>query len=286
MQIPFVLWVISPLPNFTKRLPEDIELKDESEALPGQARKTTRKQLLGTIAAGTVIGTAFAALGTKPAVVNAQAVTDTDILNFALNLEYLEAEFYNYAVNGKGISSLGVAVGGSGASGQTTGGKQVRLSGKMVTETAQQLAHDELTHVQLLRQTLGKDAIAKPTINLAALGVGFDNLMQFLLLARAFEDTGVSAYGGAAPLITSKDVLGTAARILAAEAEHAGNIRLLVGLKGVATKALDSKDVLPPPSGTNLFSVDDNALAIVRTPQEVLAIVKPFFPSGLNGTIK
>ncbi|MDQ2907951.1 MAG: ferritin-like domain-containing protein [Candidatus Eremiobacteraeota bacterium] len=261
-------------------------MKDEPDALPNQARKTTRKRALGTIAAGSLIGAAFAALGTKPAVVNAQAVTDTDILNFALNLEYLEAEFYNYAVNGKGISQLGVAVSGSGASGQTTGGKQVSLSGKLVTETAQQLAHDELTHVQLLRQTLGKDAIAKPTINLAALGVGFDNLMQFLLLARAFEDTGVSAYGGAAPLITSKDVLGTAARILAAEAEHAGNIRLLVGLKGVQTKALDSKDVLPPPSGTNLFSLDDNALAIVRTPQEVLAIVKPFFPNGLNGAIK
>lgn len=260
-------------------------MKDESQAVVASAR-TTRKHMLGTLATGTVLGAAFAALGTKPAIVNAQNVTDTDILNFALNLEYLEAEFYNYAVNGKGIAELGVAVTGSGSSGQTAGGKKVSLSGKLVTETAQQLAHDELTHVQLLRQALGKDAVAKPTINLAALGVGFDNLMQFLLLARAFEDTGVSAYGGAAPLIQSKDVLGTAARILAAEAQHAGNIRLLVGLKGVATKALDSKDVLPPPSGNNLFSLDENALGIVRTPQEVLAIVKPFFPNGLNGTIK
>ncbi|MBC5800111.1 MAG: ferritin-like domain-containing protein [Candidatus Eremiobacteraeota bacterium] len=260
-------------------------MRDEPKA-PTAGPRATRKQALGTLAVGTVLGTAFAALGTKPAIVNAQNVTDTDILNFALNLEYLEAEFYNYAVNGKGIGELGVAVGGSGSSGQTAGGKKVSLSGKLVTETAQQLAHDELTHVQLLRQALGKDAVAKPAINLAALGVGFDNLMQFLLLARAFEDTGVSAYGGAAPLIQSKDVLGTAARILAAEAEHAGNIRLLVGLKGVQTKPLDSKDVLPPPSGNNLFSLDDNALAIVRTPQEVLAIVKPFFPNGLNGTIK
>ncbi len=258
----------------------------ELDQIQGTTLKATRKTVLKTLAAGSVLGAAFAALGTAPAVVNAQSVTDTDILNFALNLEYLEAEFYNYAVYGKGIDSLGVAITGSGASGQTVGGSAVQLSGKVVTETAKQLAHDELTHVQLLRGALGKDAVAKPAINLGALGVGFKSLTEFLLLARAFEDTGVSAYGGAAPLIVSKDTLGTAARILAAEAEHAGCIRTLVALKGVGTKALDGKDVLPPPAGNNIFSLDSSALAIVRTPAEVLAIVKPFFPQGLNGTIK
>ena len=213
-------------------------------------------------------------------------MTDTDILNFALNLEYREAEFYNYAVNGKSVSQLGVPITGSGTSGATVGGAQVALRGRLLTQTAQQLAHDELTHVQLLRSALGKDAVAKPAINLGALGTGFRNVMEFLLVARAFEDTGVSAYAGAAPLITSKDVLGTAARILVAEAEHAGNIRLLVGLKGVRTTALDAKDILPPPSGNNVFSLDNAALGTPRTPQEVLAIVKPFFPSGLNGAIK
>ena len=250
------------------------------------APHATRKQVLTTLATGTALGAALAAFGTAPAVVNAQAVTDTDILNFALNLEYLEAEFYNYAVHGKGIAELGIPVSGTGASGGTVGGSQVRLSGKIVADTAQQLAHDELTHVQLLREALGKDAVAKPAINLGALGVGFKNLMEFLVVARAFEDTGVSAYAGAAPLIASKDVLGTAARILVAEAQHAGNIRVLVALKGVPTMALDPKDIVPPPSGTNVFSLDDKALGTVRTPQEVLAIVKPFFPNGLNGTIK
>ena len=61
-------------------------MKDEPQGAAGQAR-TTRKQVLGTLAVGTVLGTAFAAFGTKPAIVNAQNVTDTDILNFALNLE-------------------------------------------------------------------------------------------------------------------------------------------------------------------------------------------------------
>lgn len=258
----------------------------EHDRFESPLQKATRKTVLQTLAAGTTLGAAFAAFGTVPAVVNAQSVSDTDILNFALNLEYLEAEFYNYAVNGRGIDSLGVAITGSGASGVTVGGSAVRLSGSVVTQTAKQLAHDELTHVQLLRGALGKDAVAKPAINLGALGVGFRSLMEFLLLARAFEDTGVSAYAGAAPLIQSKDILGTAARILAAEAEHAGSIRTLVALRGVNTKPLDAKDIVPPPSGSNVFSLDSNALATVRTPAEVLAIVKPFFPQGLNGTIK
>ena len=156
----------------------------------------------------------------------------------------------------------------------------------MMLAVAQQLAYDELSHVQLLRSALGKDAIAKPAINLAALGLGFRTPAEFLTLARAFEDTGMSAYGGAAPLISSKDVLGTAARILAAEAQHTGALRLLVAHNRVPTKALDASDVLPPPSGNQFFSVDKNALATIRTPEQVLAIVKPFFPNGLNGAIK
>ena len=258
----------------------------EYDPANGDRPHPSRQRALKTLAAGSIVGAAFATFGTAPAIVNAQSVTDTDILNFALNLEYLEAEFYNYAVNGKSISQLGVAITGSGTSGATVGGAQVPLQGRLLTQTAQQLAHDELTHVQLLRGALGKDAIAKPAINLGALGAGFRNVMEFLLVARAFEDTGVSAYLGAAPLISSKDILTTAARILVAEAEHAGNIRLLVGLKGVRTTALDGKDVLAPPSGNNVFSLDGGALGTVRTPQEVLAIVKPFFPSGLNGAIK
>ncbi|GAC1306525.1 MAG: ferritin-like domain-containing protein [Vulcanimicrobiaceae bacterium] len=248
--------------------------------------RTSRKGALATLGAGTVAGAFFALLGTAPPVVNAQAVTDIDILNFALNLEYLEAEFYNFAVNGRGIAQLGVAVTGTGVSGSTVGGSQVSLTGKVVTNTAQQLAHDELAHVQLLRAALGKDAVAKPAINLGAVGAGFKNLTEFLLVARAFEDTGVSAYGGAAPIIASKEVLAIAAKILIAEAEHAGSIRTLVALKGIDTTALDAKDVLPLPAGKSPFSLDSSALGIVRTPQEVLAIVRPFFPNGLNGTIK
>jgi hypothetical protein len=72
--------------------------------------------------------------------------------------------------------------------------------------------------------------IAKPAINLDALGIGFGSQEEFITFARAFEDVGVSAYGGAAPLISSKTYLGVAARILTAEALHTGHLRLHAAL--------------------------------------------------------
>jgi Ferritin-like domain len=61
---------------------------------------------------------------------------------------------------------------------------------------AQEIMRDEQQHVALLRRLLGGYAIAKPTIDLNALGIGFDTFQQFLELSRAFEDTGISAHGG------------------------------------------------------------------------------------------
>jgi hypothetical protein len=223
---------------------------------------------------------------------NGTAYSDVDIVNFALNLEYLEAEFYNIAVNGKTIEQLGVPTGGTYAGceqGPTTGGKKVSIPGRTELGVFQQIAHDELEHVLFLRSVLGKDAVAKPAIDLDALGLGFGNAMQFMVLARAFEDTGTSAYAGAAPLISSKDVLGAAARILATEGFHIGSIRTLIAQHGISTNPpgrLDGKDELPPPSGSMYFDVDPHGLAMARTFAEVTNIVKPFFPNGVNGVIK
>lgn len=218
-------------------------------------------------------------------------ITDTDILNFALNLEYLEAEFYTYATTGQGISALGIGTTGTGTAGMTTGGAKVNFSDPVVAAVAAQIAADEQDHVKLLRSALGASAVAKPAINLNALNLGFASDAQFLTLARAFEDTGVSAYGGAAPLIAASATLGTAAQILGTEAEHSGNIRLLVVEKGIAVPALDGSDVIPGTS--TYFAVDSNGLSVIRTTRQVLNIVYAstgaaggFFPAGLNGTIK
>jgi rubrerythrin len=212
--------------------------------------------------------------------------SDFDILNFALNLEYLESEFYTYAVTGQGIDALGISGDGVGTKGETTNGQKLEFTDQVLFATAKELAFDEQQHVKLLRSLLGKKAVAKPAINLAALGIGFGSEAEYLTVGRAMEDTGVSAYGGAAPLLKSKEILGIAARILADEAYHMGNVRLFIAQKGVQVKPTDDKDILPPPAGTKFFCVDDRALSLIRTPEEVLRIARPFFPNGLNGTIK
>jgi hypothetical protein len=175
---------------------------------------------------------------------------------------------------------FGMALAGCGSGGSAgASGTGSTMTGRVALE----IAADERAHVTYLRQALGSAAIARPTINLNALGIGFGSEAEFLVLARAFEDVGVSAYAGAAPLISDKGILGKAAQILATEAYHAGNIREQVAIKGIATSSLDSQDVLPPPSGSQFFTVDSNALAIIRTPQQVVSIVSPFFPNGING---
>lgn len=246
----------------------------------------------GAVAGATLLGSATNAL--------AAGINDFDILNFALNLEYLEAEFYTVATTGKTLAQTGgFMLNGSGNQGTVTGGKKVDFgSNTTALKVAQEIALDEQTHVKYIRAALaqfGQQPVAEPAINLNALGVGFGSVAEFLTLARAFEDVGVTAYGGAAPLLLNKTVLGVAARILAVEAEHSGNIRLQVAVNNVATKKLDNVDILPPPSGAQYFSdVQSVGQTQVRTPGQVLWIVYGFkanvmsggfFPNGVNGTI-
>lgn len=231
-------------------------------------------------------------------------VSDTDILNFALNLEYLEAEAYTVAVTGKTLEQSGIPTKGTGNAGPTTGGQQVNfVKSPDNTETtgqlnglAQELMATEQAHVMLLRSVLGSDAIAKPAIDLNALGTGFQGFLHFTALARAFEDVGVSAYGGSAALISSKTVLATAARLGLTEAYHAGALRLIAAANSdTFLTPVDNLDVLPPPNGKKYADQDSSALAVVRTPGQVLAIVYHnttsgvssggFFPQGVNGAI-
>lgn len=266
-----------------------------------------RKFLKGTglagigIAASSLLGSALVssvpALAQLPGPGSSVTLSANDlaILNFALNLEYLEAEFYTKATTGETISQIGIGVSGVGKEGPTLGGAKINFGSNadFIGTTAQQIASDEQTHVKLLRDLLGSQAIAKPEINLDALGLA-STIPDFLAEARAFEDVGVSAYGGAAPLIQSKSVLQIAARIALTEGEHTGNLRLLVAIFNVSTMMLDSQDILPPPSGSQLFS-NTAGLTIIRTTSEVLAIVFAnkaqgtksggFFPMGVNGTI-
>jgi hypothetical protein len=200
----------------------------------------------GALSAATLIGCGgdapVTAVPTPPVT---PAVTDVDILNFALNLEYLEAEFYLRAATGAGIP----AADGGGAT--VTGGAKVPLTG-FYANLANELAQTELVHVRALRSTIssiGGTPVAAPALdftnafNSAAFAAGIGNsfnpfagdVNSFLIGAFVFEDVGVTAYSGAAGLLTSKAVLTAAAGIQAVEAYHAATLRNLIAYNTVAT---------------------------------------------------
>jgi hypothetical protein len=207
-------------------------------------RRSFFRAALGAVAAGTAL--------TWVSQAQAQTVSDADILNFALNLEYLEAQFYSYAVTGTGLANAQLT--GTGTQGAVTGGRQVDFSGDpIIGRMAQEIAADEAAHVAFLRATLGATtAVAQPAIDISASatgafsqaaqaagivasGVAFDpyaSIDNFLLAAYIFEDLGVTAYKGAAPLITNATYLEAAAGILAVEAYHAATLRTQLYTRG------------------------------------------------------
>jgi hypothetical protein len=133
----------------------------------------------------------------------------------------------------------------------------------------------------------------------------FEYDLNLLLGAYVFEDVGVAAYNGAAPLIQSKTYLGAAASILAVEAYHAANIRtsLFNPHQGPATAVISAVRAAAPGAAddqgvvwngvANITPTDNNALASSRTTAQVLNIIYlggasanyGFFPQGLNGAI-
>ena len=275
----------------------------------GDQRAVNRRNFLagvgmaGVAAAGAgVLAACSDSRPVTPAPVGAAGPSEQDVLNFALNLEYLEANFYAYATTGMPIPAANLP-----GSPTITGGAMVNFSDPVVKEIAIAIAADELHHVQFLQAALGASAINCPNLNLNALGIGFGSDAEFLTLSRAFEDTGVSAYGGAATLLSGAD-LQYAAQILAVEAYHASSSRVQLIQKGITVPALDAQDV--PPTASTVFTVyggpvasssTSAGLSIIRTPAQVLGIVfgvstattttpttgitkGGFFPNGVNGT--
>ena len=269
-------------------------------------------------------GAALAGLAlTRNAGAQTAAFNDNDYLNFALNLEYLEAQFYSYAVNGGPIppNSLGS---GAGTVTVKTGITKTNFVTPQLQAYATETAQDELNHVNFLRNALGANAVVQPNIDLLnsfntlAMAAGlpgntfdpFDGTeASFLLGAFIFEDVGVTAYLGAAPLLSSTALLTAALGIHAVEAYHAGSVRtqlfrtyaisqtpaqmtanaqLLKNTESIATlrqtlgtifdTGVSTPTPIPPTTAnpvapSTIVDVDGSARVQPRTPTQVLNIV-------------
>ncbi|MDQ3670653.1 MAG: ferritin-like domain-containing protein [Actinomycetota bacterium] len=169
------------------------------EALDDIDKGTSRNGFLKkALTAGGTVVLGGVAIGGLPALVTAAPgpAQDTKILNFALLLEYLEAEFYTRAS-------------ASGA-----------LSGE-AREFSRVVGAHERAHVAFLKKALGSKAGAKPTFDFKGTT---EDQTKFLATARVLEDTGVAAYNGQGPNLT-KPTLAAAASIVSVEARHAAWVR-------------------------------------------------------------
>lgn len=158
-----------------------------------------------------------------------------DVLNFALTLEYLEAEFYTKAL------AAGSLIPNATARGAITVIKD----------------HED-QHVAFLKAALGTAAVGKPTFDFTAGGAFsdvFSNYDTFLAVANAFEDTGVRAYKGqAGNLMENDDILRYALNIHSVEARHASHIRQMRRARGGAASNL--KPWITGANDTGVSAVD------------------------------
>jgi rubrerythrin len=194
----------------------------ELAAIDVQGMSRQAFMVRGAVTAGAVYGLGAVGPFVRQAIAQ-EGGGDVEVLNFALTLEYLEAAFY------------------------TQGLKQVGdLSGD-AKSLATEIRDNENEHVTALTQTiedLGGTPVKAPGVDF---GDAFANQKAFLKLAQTFEDTGVSAYNGAAPMIKSAEVLGAAGSIVQVEARHAAAVRSLNGQPisdGGFDKALEMQAVL------------------------------------------
>jgi Ferritin-like domain len=275
-----------------------------------------RRTLKGIVAVGA--GAALATAG-RITPVAAQEIDDDAIFNFALNLEYLETEYYLRGTTGAGLSEEDIGA----DPGEVTGGSLVPFATDAIRQFAEELAANELAHVRYYRESLGDQAVDRPAIDLAdafvavgqAAGFGdnfnpFTDELNFILGGMLFEDVGVTGYKGATPLIQDKTKQGDIAGILAVEAYHMGMARSLLYqagptaqqaanaitvARGVLNDMPEIEQGIAIDGQANFVPSDEQGIAFTRTPEQVLQIVYltpetgvssgGFFPNGVNGDL-
>ncbi|TCP35546.1 ferritin-like domain-containing protein [Sphingomonas sp. BK235] len=300
----------------------------EARARRRDSRRDFFAQVVGAAAVGATAIAASAQAQTTPSPTPTATFTEADVLNFALNLEYLEANYYAFATTGAALAAADIG-GSVGTAGTATGGRAVTFSDPLVAQYAREIAADELAHVRFLRSQFSDvTRVAQPAIDLGTAangafsnaaraaglvgaGVSFDPYASdenFLLGAFLFEDVGVTAYKGAAPLLSNATYREAAAGILAAEAYHASIIRSVLYRKGLqapsrqlieattgiaqARDRLDGAPTADPVRGiapnddqgiapttsadgdvSNIMPLNENGIAYSRSAPQVLNIV-------------
>src|SRR5215212_856365 len=174
------------------------------------ARPTNRRDFFKSLAVAGAGATAASLLVSKRT--SAQS-SDVDIANFALTLEYLEADFYAMAVDSGVLSGDALGV-------------------------VENLASHEAQHVEAivgLLESVGATPVEKPTFTFPEDALTSQD--SILELAATLEPVGVGAYLGAAPLISSPDILAAAGSIPGVEGEHVVAVNWLLGVVPYANEA-------------------------------------------------
>jgi hypothetical protein len=186
-------------------------------ALDARMHEISRRRLFRNAA---IAGGSMAAIGTvgfaaaqeaTPVAEEAPFADGVEVANYALTLEHLETAFYR-----DGLAELGVDA-------FTALGFQANVFDRL-----SEIGAHEAEHVVALTgvvESLGGEPVAEATYDF-----GYTDAAGFLQVAQALEDTGVSAYQGAAQyLIGAPDILTAALTIHGVEARHAAYIALLNG---------------------------------------------------------
>jgi hypothetical protein len=206
---------------------KDIEQVDPAVYDRLNSRRSAMRSFVG-LGSKIAIAAVPIALGSmfKKAYAGAKSTSDTvvEILNYALTLEYLEAEFYKMAIASSGLIPAGTPAAG-----------------------IQTISNHETAHVAFLKAAIAPmgTAVAMPTFDFSGgsgSGTGpfkdaFTNYGLFLAVAQTLEDTGVRAYKGrAAELVKGGDLLTAALNIHSVEARHASHIRQMRRASAVDVK--------------------------------------------------
>ncbi len=250
----------------------------------------------------------------------AVSATDIDIVNFQLNLEYLETDYYLRGA--MGVTADQALGGVQGA--PVKGGRKIEYSNPVREGMIKNIAGNEMAHVRLAQAVTRSRAIKRPPIDFdagfaavaAAAGIPdfdpFASELDFFLGGMLFEDVGISVLKGSARKLRSLQLRESAAGLLGAEGYHMGAVRSVIYKLGDRARSraaaisnlrdrLDGpQDLDQPPVKlgplANIAPTNENGIAFGRTPEHALNIAYGkagrgvmaggFFPEGVNGRIR